>query len=142
MGSLLLSNARAVVTMDDGRRVHAAADVLCVGPRIAALGPGLKRTDNCEVIDCTDKVVLPGLINAHHHLYQTLTRAVPAVACALAMTVIASSRCRGRHEELRMTGHTWGNTPRLPAGCPTARPVLESRHHSITGRYPQAPAGP
>jgi cytosine/adenosine deaminase-related metal-dependent hydrolase len=82
MGEILLRGARAVITMDDGRRVLANADVLCRGPRIAALGPGLPATGGCEVIDCRGKIVIPGLINTHHHLYQTLTRAVPAVASA------------------------------------------------------------
>jgi 8-oxoguanine deaminase len=76
----LLRGARSVVTMDDERRVLQNADLLCRGPRIAAVGQGLEAPEGAEVIDCRDAIVIPGLINTHHHLYQTLTRAVPAVA--------------------------------------------------------------
>jgi 8-oxoguanine deaminase len=80
MHETLLRGARAVVTMDDERRVLDNADVLCRGPRIVAVGPGLPVAAGAEVIDCRGAIVIPGLINTHHHLYQTLTRAVPAVA--------------------------------------------------------------
>jgi cytosine/adenosine deaminase-related metal-dependent hydrolase len=81
MPDILLRGARAVVTMDDARTVVANGDVLVRGPRIAAVGAGLPA-EGCEVLDCRGKVVVPGLINTHHHLYQTLTRAVPAVSSA------------------------------------------------------------
>jgi 8-oxoguanine deaminase len=80
MHETLLRGARAVVTMDDARRVLTNADVLCRGPRIVAVGQGLETPTGGEVIDCRGAIVIPGLINTHHHLYQTLSRAVPAVA--------------------------------------------------------------
>ncbi|WP_179380134.1 8-oxoguanine deaminase [Jannaschia marina] len=58
-----------------------ATDILVRDGVIAAVGTGL-RTEG-EVIDATGCLVTPGLVNTHHHLYQTLTRAVPAGQDAL-----------------------------------------------------------
>jgi 8-oxoguanine deaminase len=45
---------------------------------IAAVGPAAELPQHADrVIDATDLVILPGLINTHHHFTQTLTRAVP-----------------------------------------------------------------
>jgi len=79
MGTLLLCHAERVVTMDDQRREIADGAVLINDNVIAAVGPSaaLPQTAD-EVISCRGMVLLPGLINTHHHLYQTLTRAVPA----------------------------------------------------------------
>lgn len=83
--SLLIRKADWVITLNDrGERVR-EADVLVRGPAIAAIGPGVgeaalaagERID--EAIDGQGKVVIPGLVNTHHHLYQTLTRNIPAV---------------------------------------------------------------
>ncbi|MGQ0797528.1 MAG: amidohydrolase family protein [Methanobacteriota archaeon] len=62
-----------LVTQDAHRRVL-PADVLIEGGRIAAVGPADASAD--EVFDCTGCVVLPGLINAHHHVANTLLRGV------------------------------------------------------------------
>ncbi len=78
---ILISNADCVVTMDGARRELAGADVLVKGGEIAALGAGL--TTSGEVIEAQGCVVTPGLVNTHHHLYQTLTRAVPGGQDAL-----------------------------------------------------------
>ena len=79
MSTLLLRHAERVVTMDDERREIADGAVLIEGNVIAAVGPSaaLPQTAD-ELIDCRGMVLLPGLVNTHHHLYQTLTRAVPA----------------------------------------------------------------
>jgi cytosine/adenosine deaminase-related metal-dependent hydrolase len=74
---ILLRNCTAVATMNDARAVLRDVDVLLAGPRIAAIGAGL-NADGAECIDCRGKVVLPGLVNTHHHLYQVLTRNLPA----------------------------------------------------------------
>ena len=79
MPTLLLKNIDILVTMDDQRREIADGAVLvednvirAVGPTAeveAALAAPLDRT-----FDGRGTVVIPGLVNCHHHLYQTLTR--------------------------------------------------------------------
>lgn len=76
MSEVLIRNADHVVTMDDDRRVLRDADLLIANGAIIEVGQGLKTTG--EVIHAAGCVVTPGLVNTHHHLYQTLTRAVPA----------------------------------------------------------------
>ncbi len=81
MQEILIRGAAVVVTMDAGRREFAGADVLIRGGVIATVGPGL--TTAGRVVDAAGCVVTPGLVNTHHHLYQTLTRVVPGGQDAL-----------------------------------------------------------
>lgn len=78
---VLIRGAAAVVTMDGARREIAGGDVLLRGGVVAAVGTGLVTTG--EVVEAAGCVVTPGLVNTHHHLYQTLTRAVPGGQDAL-----------------------------------------------------------
>ncbi len=73
---LLLTNADVVATMDANRRELVGTSILIEDAKIAAIGAIDAVAD--EVIDLAGHVVLPGLINTHHHMYQSLTRAVPA----------------------------------------------------------------
>ena len=77
----LIRNADIVVTMDAARREIARGDVLIEDGVIVAVGKA--DGDSDEVIDARGCVVTPGLVNTHHHLYQTLTRAVPGGQDAL-----------------------------------------------------------
>lgn len=77
MTALLLRGAERVLTMDAARRELSDADIRIEGGAIAAVGPGLPA-DGAEVLDVAGCLVTPGLVNTHHHLFQTLTRAVPA----------------------------------------------------------------
>jgi len=70
--TLRLAGAR-VVTMDAKRRV-VEGDVVVEGERIASVGRGEGRRRSEKVIDCTGMVVIPGLVQAHIHLCQTLFR--------------------------------------------------------------------
>ena len=81
MSEILIKNADTVVTMNATRDELRGADVLIKGGQIAAVGQGLATTG--EVINAKGCVVTPGLVNTHHHLYQTLTRAVPGGQDAL-----------------------------------------------------------
>ncbi len=82
MADLLIKNAAVVLTMDDSRRELANADIRIADGVIADVGQGLP-VDGSAVFDAAGTVVTPGLVNTHHHLYQTLTRAVPAAQDAL-----------------------------------------------------------
>lgn len=84
MGTFLLQHARVVVTMDPWRREIEDGGVFVrdrVIERVGATSELPKLAD--LVVDARDMVVLPGLVNTHHHLYQTLTRAVPAAQNAV-----------------------------------------------------------
>jgi len=71
--SVLLSGAH-VVTMDDAGSEHADGWVLVEEGRVEAVGGGAPPEAD-ERVDLGGAVVTPGLVNTHHHLYQTLTRA-------------------------------------------------------------------
>jgi 8-oxoguanine deaminase len=78
MATLLVRNAHTLVTMDPARREIAGGGLFARDGFIEQVGPtaDLPREAD-QVVDASDQLLLPGLINAHHHLYQTLTRAVP-----------------------------------------------------------------
>jgi cytosine/adenosine deaminase-related metal-dependent hydrolase len=80
MGSgrtILLKNATLLATMDDVRREIEGGGVFIRGHTVVAVGlPAELPATADEIIDCQGKVVLPGLVNTHHHFFQTLTRAV------------------------------------------------------------------
>ena len=75
--TLLVRNARLLVTMDAQRREIAGGGVFARDGVIEAVGTaGELPADADEVIDARDQVVTPGLVNTHHHMFQTLTRAM------------------------------------------------------------------
>lgn len=77
--TLLIKNARVVVTMDDARNEIANGAIFVRDNVIEQVGNSAALPQSAdEIIDATDHVVLPGLINTHHHMYQSLTRAIPA----------------------------------------------------------------
>lgn len=82
MPDILIRNAAAVATMNGAREEIWGGDVLIRGGVIAAVGHGL-AAQGAEVVEAKGCVVTPGLVNTHHHLYQTLTRAVPGGQDAL-----------------------------------------------------------
>ncbi|MCU0966168.1 MAG: 8-oxoguanine deaminase [Burkholderiaceae bacterium] len=79
MPTLLIHHATLLVTMDAQRREIADGAVFVRDGVIEAVGAtGQLPATADEVIDARGQVVIPGLVNTHHHFYQTLTRAVPA----------------------------------------------------------------
>lgn len=77
---LLVKNADVLVTMDGERRELSGGSLLLEDGVIKSVGP---VADADEVLDASGCVVTPGLVNTHHHLYQSLTRVVPGGQDAL-----------------------------------------------------------
>ena len=80
MTDIILKSAACILTMDDDRRELAGADIRIRDGVIAEIGHGLEGGEIDLAEGC---LVTPGLVNTHHHLYQSLTRAVPAAQDAL-----------------------------------------------------------
>ncbi|MEP0564013.1 MAG: 8-oxoguanine deaminase, partial [Paracoccaceae bacterium] len=79
MSDVMLKNASVVLTMDGNEL--ADTDIHIKNGQIAAIGQGLPALGN--TVDVRGCLVTPGLINTHHHLFQTLTRAVPGAQDAM-----------------------------------------------------------
>jgi 8-oxoguanine deaminase len=87
MGTLLIHNARAIATFDNTNPAQSTelrdASIYIEGNRIVFIGaaadlpPEALQAD--EVINACHHLVTPGLVNTHHHMYQSLTRAIPEV---------------------------------------------------------------
>ena len=77
MATLLIRNATLLVTMDAQRREIPDGAVFVRDNVIEAVGSTAQLTTTAdEVIDARDQIVVPGLVNTHHHMYQTLTRVI------------------------------------------------------------------
>ena len=79
----IIKNAHTILTMDDMRRELNGHDILLRDGVIAEIGENLSVPVGAEIVDAQNAVVTPGLVNTHHHLYQSLTRAVPGGQDAL-----------------------------------------------------------
>ncbi len=78
MASLLVKHAHVLATMDDAGSEIVDGGLFAVDGFIQQVGPSSELPATAdEVVDATDHVVIPGLINTHHHFHQTLTRAIP-----------------------------------------------------------------
>ena len=77
----LIRNAQLVLSMDDQSRELPDCDIRIQGGVIAEVGQGLQSEGT--VLDAKGCLITPGLVNTHHHLYQSLTRAVPGGQDAL-----------------------------------------------------------
>jgi hydroxyatrazine ethylaminohydrolase len=69
----LLTNIRSLVSCDGSDTVYSDCDLLIDGYKIAKIGKNLPRGD-AEVIDASNYIVYPGLVNTHHHFFQTFVR--------------------------------------------------------------------
>ncbi|WP_299347867.1 8-oxoguanine deaminase [uncultured Maritalea sp.] len=80
MPSMIIKNAQTLVTMDTTRRELNNVDIRINDGVITEIGHNLSAEVQVNAQGC---VVTPGLVNTHHHLYQTMTRAVPGGQDAL-----------------------------------------------------------
>ncbi|WP_426350363.1 8-oxoguanine deaminase [Alloiococcus sp. CFN-8] len=75
--SLMIKNARFIVTCDDEDNLYENTNILINDGVITYIGKNQYEAD--ETIDASNMIVYPGLINTHHHLYQTFSRNLPQV---------------------------------------------------------------
>ena len=74
MKTLLIKNG-TVVTLDENQRVIEGGEVLIEGSSIVAVGHQFETKHKVDhIIDARGGVIMPGLINVHHHLYSTFAR--------------------------------------------------------------------
>ncbi len=77
VSKILIKNARAIITCNDGDQVLENADLLVEGKIITAVGPNLPAEGVDRVVDASRMYVYPGLVNTHHHFLQAFTRSIP-----------------------------------------------------------------
>ena len=71
MGYLLLQRGTILLHDEDDRILTLKADVLVENDRISNIEPDIPVPPNADIIDCTGKLVSPGFIDTHHHLWQS-----------------------------------------------------------------------
>ena len=80
MNTLLIHNAHTLATLNDAGDEFRNASVFVRGNTIEAIGPAAQLPSTADrVIDAQHLVVIPGMVNTHHHMSQSLTRAIPGV---------------------------------------------------------------
>jgi len=126
MSTLLVRDADVLVTMDPERREIRGGGLFARDGFIEAVGPSdtLPATAD-EVLDASGMLVLPGLINTHHHLYQTLTRAVPGAQDA------------GLFDWLRVHYPIWARMTPEDVDLSTRTGLLELAHSGCTTAFDQ-----
>jgi cytosine/adenosine deaminase-related metal-dependent hydrolase len=123
MTTLLVKNAQLLVTMDDHRREIPGGGLFIRDGFIEQVGSTQELpTEADEVVDMSGHMVMPGMINTHHHFYQTLTRAVPAAQNANLfnwLTTLYPIWARMTPEDIRISTQTALAELAL-SGCTTA----------------------
>ncbi len=80
---MLIRKSDTILTMDDDRRELFDCDIRIANGEIKEIGPALTLMDGEKELNASGCLVTPGLVNTHHHLFQSLTRAVPGGQDAL-----------------------------------------------------------
>lgn len=123
MTTTLIRNATVLVTMDAERREIPDGGLFIRDGWIEQVGPTADLPQQADVhYDLRDHLVLPGLVNTHHHLYQTLTRAVPLAQDAGLFTWLKTLYpmwARLRPEDIRLSTQI-GLAELALSGCTTA----------------------
>jgi cytosine/adenosine deaminase-related metal-dependent hydrolase len=116
--------------MHDGPDLR-GVDIFIDGNRITRIGPGLAVPPGAQVVDASAMVAAPGLVNTHHHFYQTLTRNLPAVQNAKLFDwlLYLYEVWKGLDEEAVRISSLLAMSELLRTGCTTS-----SDHHYL---YPE-----
>ena len=80
---VVIKNADLVISMDEGRRILTNYDIVISQGEIQKVEKNTQLNGGEKIIDAAGCLVTPGLVNTHHHLFQSLTKAVPGGQNAL-----------------------------------------------------------
>jgi cytosine/adenosine deaminase-related metal-dependent hydrolase len=127
-----------VLTLDKSVGNFHQADVLVEGTKIAAVGPGLGATD-AEVIDATDRIVMPGFVDTHRHLWEGILRNIgtdlPLEGEAGYLTLILNTLAPVFRPEDAYVGNLVGLYGAIDAGITT---ILDWSHIQATREHADA----
>jgi cytosine/adenosine deaminase-related metal-dependent hydrolase len=136
--SLVIRNAVGILTGLKGEAARAHGDIRISHGRIAAIGEIAAQAGD-EVIDATNCVITPGLISAHHHLFQSVLKAVPRAINASLETwlhEVPYSYWSRFDEEALEVAATIGMAELLLYGCTT----VADHHYLFADHYGYDPA--
>ena len=123
MVTLLVKNIQTLVTMDDHLSEIYDGGLFIRDGFIETVGKSSDLTEDADqVLDLKGHIVLPGLVNTHHHFYQTLTRVIPAAQDANLfnwLTTLYPIWSRMKPEHIRVSTKTALSELAL-SGCTTA----------------------
>ena len=130
--------------MDDEGRELRGQDILVEGPAIRKIGPDLAPPPGATVIDAEKYWVFPGLVNTHHHLYQTLTRCIRGIQEAelFPWLKFLYPIWAGLDQEAVTAGALVGLAELLKSGCTTASITTMSSRAGAAPRLPNPGCGP
>jgi cytosine/adenosine deaminase-related metal-dependent hydrolase len=72
--NLLLKNGTALIHGENDKVDAVRTDILISGSKISTIAANIAPPPGSEVIDCTDKIISPGFVDTHHHIWQTLLK--------------------------------------------------------------------
>ncbi len=122
--SLLIKNADYLVTVDKKRRILRKASIYCEGSKIKEVDSKKRKAE--RIIDASGMIMLPGFINTHHHLFQTLFRGIdvlkkqPIIPWVKTMAELVKEV----DEEAMYTACLTGLAELLLSGCTTSADFL------------------
>jgi 8-oxoguanine deaminase len=134
--TLLVKNCGRLVTMDESQRILRDGWLVARGGFIESLGVGEPPAQpDAEVVDARGGIVLPGLVNTHHHMYQNLARAYSPIANLPLLPWLAglTPLWRGLTAEDLHTASLVAMAELMLSGCTTT-----SDHHYV---FPQGTSG-
>ena len=129
----------AIVTMDPKVPNLSTGDVLVEGERIAAVGANL-QADGAEVIDVAGSIVMPGLVDAHHHMWLgVMRRMMPDVDDLFAYIDVVAEKLGAHYRPLDMYLSTkLTAVASLDAGITT---IIDACHASRSPEHTDAALG-
>ena len=129
MSSTLFTNA-TIITMDPQRRILERAALRVTGDRITGLGTDLRPLPGERVMDCTGKLLIPGLIDAHGHAGHSLIRGIGADTNPLWMQIVTPLYWHWTTHEFWAAEGLVSGLERLRAGVTTGASVITSMPRS------------